>query len=83
MISKYEEQLLKEPTNELLTSGLKQENNVSLHLPKNYEVALQEKNFIWFRNVTPEADLNIFFTSKPYEAKQLSQLILFLIGVTK
>ncbi len=67
LMSQYQNKLWSEPTNPLLTKRLKNEYNVQLQLPKNYEVAVQEKNFIWFRNVTPEADLNIFFTSKPYD----------------
>ncbi len=66
LMSQYQNKLLDEPTNPLLVKRLADEYQVQLHIPKNYEVALQEKNFIWFRNVTPEADLNIYFTSKPY-----------------
>lgn len=67
LMIKYKKKLLLEPTNPLLVERLDKEYNAHLHLPKNYEVALQEKNFIWFRNITPEADLNIYFTSKSYE----------------
>ena len=67
LMTQYQNKLLDEPTNPLLVKRLTNEYNVQLHLPKNYEVALQEKNFIWFRNVTPEADLNIYFTSKAYD----------------
>ena len=67
LMIQYQHKLLNEPTSPLLVKRLKDEYNIQLHLPKNYEVALQEKNFIWFRNVTPEADLNIYLTSKPYD----------------
>lgn len=67
LMTKHHNKLVKEPTNVLLTKRLKDDYNISLHLPENYEVAQQENKFIWFRNVTPDADLNIFFTSKSYD----------------
>ena len=69
LISQHISALHQKPTNKLLDWLLHKEENISLHLPEGFEIALQEKGILWFRNVTEEADLNVFFTSKTYNGE--------------
>ena len=63
----YADQLKELPVNSNLQTRLINQQGYDIHLPSGYELAKEEANFCWFRNVLPEADMNVFVYKVPYE----------------
>lgn len=65
---KYANQLTLLPVNSNLQTRLINQQGYDIHLPSGYELSKEEGDFCWFRNVLPEADMNVFIYKTPYEA---------------
>ena len=52
-----------------LTEFLQKDYNFSLRFPFGYQVADQQKDFVWFRKIETQIDKNIFIGMKPYESE--------------
>jgi hypothetical protein len=51
------------------TELLKKKYNISLQLPSGFQLAQQEKDFVWFRSPETEIDKSFFMARKPYESE--------------
>ena len=47
---------------------------MGLKVPIGFEIALQDDNFIWLRNFSPDIDQNIFISSVEYTSEELFSL---------
>lgn len=52
-----------------LTEFLQKEYNFSMRFPFGFQVADQQKDFVWFRKMETEIDKNVFVGRKPYESE--------------
>ena len=52
-----------------VTSFLRQEQGIELHVPIGYKLADKQDDFVWLRQIEANRDKDIFITWKPYESE--------------
>jgi hypothetical protein len=52
-----------------VTTFLKKENSIEIHLPFGYKLADKQNNFVWFRQVDAQVDKDVFLAWKKYESE--------------
>lgn len=54
-----------------LTDILKKEHECTMFLPVGFELVLNEPGFVWFRQMNPQNDKNIFVSYVPYRSEKM------------
>jgi len=67
---KYLNNLYLSGVNHKLTEKLRNEYKIKIKIPKEYELAIEDDNFIWIRKVTPESSNNIMIGFKEINENQ-------------
>lgn len=66
LLDGYDVKLRSKKINETLEKRIQDEYNLFSHIPYNFELVTQEDDFLWFRNFTSGADLNILINKSKY-----------------